>query len=50
MNVKSIYIGYKCEDYYVNELINISKKIKCNVYKMDFNKYGVDYKLISKQI
>ena len=50
MNVKSIYIGYKCECNYVDELINISKKVKCNVYKMDFNKYGVDYKLISKQI
>lgn len=50
MDVKSIYIGYKCECNYVNQLINISKKIRCNVYKMDFNKYGVDYKLISKQI
>lgn len=50
MNVKSIFIGYKCECNYVDQLINIAKKIKCNVYKMDFNKYGVDYKLISKQI
>jgi len=50
INIESIYIGYKCEDNYIDSLINIAKKLKCNVYKMDFNQYGIDYKLISKKI
>lgn len=50
INIESIYIGYNCEGNYIKSLINIAKKLKCNVYKMDFDKYGVNYKLISEKI
>lgn len=50
IRVDAIYIGYKCDENYVSELINIGKYIGCEVYKMEFDEYGKEFKLKSKKI
>jgi len=50
LKIEAIYIGYKCEDNYKKELINIGSEIGCEVYKMDFDEYDENFKLKSTRI
>ena len=50
IKVEAIYIGYDCDDTYKKELIEIGKSIGCEVYKMNFDEYGEEFKLISEKI
>ncbi|OOM09111.1 DUF2971 domain-containing protein [Clostridium saccharobutylicum] len=50
LKVESIYVGLKCEEQYAKRIIKIGNKINCNVYKMEFDKYGEDFGLIPKKI
>jgi len=50
LKVDSIYIGYKCDVEYTDKLMQIGKNIGCEVYKMNFDEYSDDFKLISKKL
>ncbi len=50
LKVEAIYIGYKCEENYIKELLNIGSEIGCELYKMDFDEYEEDFKLKSVRI
>ncbi len=50
LKIEAIYIGYKCEENYVEELTNIGFEIGCEVYRMDFDEYDENFKLKSVSI
>lgn len=50
LKIDSIYIGYMCDEEYVNKIINIGKYIGCEVYKMDFDEYNDKFCLITKRL
>ena len=50
IKIEAIYIGYDCDEIYRNELVRIGKSIGCEVYKMNFDEYGEEFKLIPEKI
>ena len=49
MKVNAIYLGKDCSKKNIQTVIEISKKINCEVYKMEESK-GIDFRLIPKRI
>lgn len=48
LDVEAIYIGYRCDDINSKELMAIGNEIGCNVYKMNFDEFGEQFKLDSE--
>lgn len=49
MKVKAIYLGKDCSKENIERVIEISKKLNCKVYKMEYSK-GIDFRLIPQKI
>ena len=49
LDIDAIYIGYKCDEQYVSELIKIGNNLGCSVYKMDFDD-DENFQLIKKKL
>lgn len=48
--VESIFVGYKTEPALYEQLLKIGDSLGCNVYRMVFNEYSEDFKLVSQKI
>lgn len=49
MKVNAIYLGKDCRKEDINRVLEISKKLNCKVYKMEYSK-GIDFRLIPKKL
>lgn len=49
MKVKSIYLGKDCTKENIDRVVEISKKLNCRAYKMEYSK-GIDFRLIPKEL
>ncbi|WP_250674834.1 DUF2971 domain-containing protein [Paraclostridium ghonii] len=49
MKVKAIYLGKDCSKKNIDRVVEISKKLNCEVYKMEYSK-GIDFRLIPKKL
>lgn len=50
LEVESIFVGYKTEPVLYEQLLKIGKSLGCNVYRMVFNEYSDEFKLVSQKM
>ncbi len=48
--VESIYIGYKCNELYKEELISIGRRLDCKIFEMHFDEHSETFELKTKRI